>query len=597
MGLELTGANAFRVRAHERAARAIEEHAGELAALSKQALMAIDGIGEGTASKALELIETGRIAEHDELWSRIPRGLLEVMRVPGLGPKSVKILWEQGGVTDLTSLKAKLAEGALAALPRMGEKTLRNIAEAVAFMERAGGRRRIGEAMPIAEAIIAVLRRVPGAGAIEFAGSLRRGRETIGDIDIVASGDDAAALARRFVSMPSVERVLAEGATKCAVRLDAGIQADLRLVHASVHGAALLYFTGSKEHNIALRERAISMGMRLNEYGLFPDDGDPRPPQERGIAPVAAATEASIYRALDLEWIPPELREDRGELEGPIPRLVELEDIRCELHAHTRASDGALSIDELIEAAKSRGFHAIAITDHSRSSVQAGGLSPDRLLEHIEAVRAAGLRHPQIRVLAGSEVDIHADGTLDYEDALLARLDIVVASPHAALRQDPERATQRLIRAVSHPLVHILGHPTGRLINEREGLAPDIAAVAAAAAQHRTALEVNANDWRLDLRDLHVRIAVDAGCSIAINCDVHGRSNFDMLRYGVLTARRGWLPKDRCINALDAAGLDAWLRGKRAGAAVASGAPTIDAPAAAGAEPAPSHGRRRGRSA
>lgn len=568
VALELTGANPFKVRAHDKAARIIEELPQDLATVSAEELTAIDGIGAGTAAKIREFVESGRIAEHDELWATIPVGLLEVMRVPGLGPKSVKTLWEKGGVVDLATLKAGIENGSLAALPRVGAKTLANIAEAIAFMERSGGRKRIGQALPVAEAIVALLRTVKGAGEIEYAGSLRRGRETIGDIDIVGSGRDPEAIAKRFVTMTGVERVLAEGATKCAVRLDAGLQVDLRLVEPDVHGAALLYFTGSKEHNVALRERAIAMGFRLNEYGLFrekPGDRDDRPPQERGEIPVAAKTEESIYRALELPWIPPELREDRGELTTPIPDLVTLADIRSELHAHTTASDGALTIDELVEAAETRGFHTIAITDHSRSSVQANGLSPERLLEHIEAVKAAAARHPKMQVLVGSEVDIHVDGTLDYDDELLAMLDIVIASPHASLRQDPEKATQRLIRAVSHPLVHILGHPTGRLVNEREGLAPDIEAVAREAAAHGTALEINANDWRLDLRDTHVRVAVEAGCDIAINCDVHGRGNFDMLRYGVLTARRGWLPKVRCVNALDAGGLRAWLGRKRRG--------------------------------
>lgn len=565
-GHELRGESVFRVRANEKVARILESLPLEAATLSLEALMAIEGIGEGSAHKIREFAEHGRIAEHDELWKALPKGLLGVMAVPGLGPKTVKLLWEKAGVTDLASLRAKLADGSLEALPRMGAKTLQNIRDAVAFMEKSGGRMRLGDALPLAESIVAILRKVKGAKEVEYAGSLRRGRETIGDIDILASGSDPAALAKAFLSLPTIDKVLVKGETKCSVRLEAGVQVDLRVVDHAAFGAALLYFTGSKEHNVRLRERALAKGLTLNEYGLFKEDGDPTPPQQRGIKPVVAESEASIFKALGLDWIPPELREDRGEIDAAahhrLPKLIELAEIKAELHAHTIASDGALSIDELVGEAKRRGFHTIAVTDHSRSSVQANGLSAERLREHIEAVHAARARHPEITVLAGSEVDILADGHLDYDDELLKLLDLVVASPHAALRQEPAKATARLIKAVSHPHVHILGHPTGRLINDREGLSPDIVAIAKAAAKSGTALEVNANDWRLDLRDTHVKAAVDAGCLIAINCDVHGRSNFDLLRYGVTTARRGWLEAEQCVNAWGKEKLAKWVGGK-----------------------------------
>jgi DNA polymerase (family 10) len=339
---------------------------------------------------------------------------------------------------------------------------------------------------------------------------------------------------------------------------------DLRIVDEAVFGAALLYFTGSKRHNVVLRERAARAGLRLNEYGLFPDDGEEAPPQTRGVPPVAADTEQAIYAALDLPWIPPELREDRGEFEfgDDLPALVELGDIRSELHAHTRASDGRLTIEQLAAAAAARGFHTVAVTDHSQSSIQANGLSPERLRAHVRAVREADARIDGIRILAGTEVDILADGHLDYDDELLAELDIVVASPHTSLRQDPEEATARLVRAVSHPHVHILGHPTGRMLGRREGLHPDMRAVVAAAAEHDTALEINANELRLDLRDVHVQAAVEAGALVSINCDTHRAENLDQFRYGVLTARRGRLTAARCLNTWPRADLLAWLARK-----------------------------------
>lgn len=570
--LELRGESVFRVRANEKVARILEDLPQEVAGKSLAELMAIEGVGEASARKILEFSESGRMAEHESLWAELPCGLLEVMKVPGLGPKTVKLLWEQAGVTDLASLRAKLAAGSLTGIPRMGEKTLQNIREAIEFMERAGGRARLGHALPMAESIVALLQSTEGAERVEYAGSLRRGRETIGDIDILACGRSAAALAGRFLAMPQIDRVLVRGETKCSVRLAAGVQVDLRVVDRACFGAALLYFTGSKEHNVRLRERALAKGLTLNEYGLFKEDGDPSPPQARGIEPIAAASEEEIFGVLGLEWIPPELREDRGEIaaaaERALPSLIEVADIKAELHAHTTASDGAMTIDELIGEAQRRGVHTIAVTDHSRSSVQANGLSPERLRDHIAAVHAARSRHPGITVLAGSEVDILADGSLDYEDELLALLDIVVASPHSALRQDSAKATERILRAVRHPLVHIIGHPTGRLIGDREGLAPDLPAIAKAAAEAGTALEINANDWRLDLRDTHVKAAVDAGCLLAINCDVHGRSNFDLLRYGVLTGRRGWLSAKGCVNCWSGAALHAWLRRGRDGNAV-----------------------------
>ncbi|NNM24712.1 MAG: DNA polymerase/3'-5' exonuclease PolX [Phycisphaerales bacterium] len=567
--LELTGANRFRVIAHDRVAQALKDLPDDVAKLvdDPARLEGIEGIGTKSAKKIIEYVRTGKITEYEELLDVVPEGLLEVRRIPGLGPKTVKLLWEQGGVTDLPSLQAALDAGTLESLPRMGAKTLENIRASIGFMSRAGRRTRIGKAMPIAEAIVERLRAVPGTERVEFTGSLRRGRETIGDLDVLASSTDPHGLSEVFRSMDGVEQILVAGDTKSSVRLAAGLQADLRVVDATAYGAALLYFTGSKPHNVALRERAIKRGYRLNEYGLFPDDGEETPPQQRGIAPVVSATEASIYEKLELPYIPPPLREDRGELAEPPPELIDVGDVRAELHAHTIASDGRLTIELLVAEAKRRGYDTIAITDHSRSSVQANGLSDDRLRTHIAAVRDVAAQTDGIRVLAGSEVDILTDGRLDYDDELLSELDIVVASPHAALTQDTEKATRRLLAAIEHPLVDIVGHPTGRVIGRRGGLEPDLPTLVAAAAEHDTALEVNANSRRLDLRDTHVRAVVEAGGLIAINTDAHGVEDFDQLRYGVLTAQRGWLTADRCINTWAPEAIGAWLARRRGVAA------------------------------
>jgi DNA polymerase (family 10) len=565
-GLELQGANVFRVNAHRNVARVLREMTDDVSDLAADVknLTAIDGIGAGSAAKIKEYVDTGHVQEYEQLFQEIPRGLLDVLKISGLGPKTVKVMWEQGDVTDMQSLEAKLEDGTLEGLPRMGAKSIKNIQEAVAFAKRAAQRTRLGDTIPIAEQIIDHLKAtVEGLGPIEYAGSLRRGQETIGDIDILAAATKSEPLVEAFTSMPEVTGVLAAGTTKCSVRLEADIQVDLRIIDQEAFGAALLYFTGSKQHNVVLRERAVKKQMRLNEYGLFPDDGEEAPPQTRGIEPLAAQSEQAIYESLGLPWIAPELREDRGEFRNQLPDLIELEDVKSELHAHTRASDGHMSIDELAQAARARGFHTIAVTDHSVSSVQANGLDPDRLRRHIDAIREADARTEGISILAGSEVDILIDGSLDYQDDLLAQLDVVVASPHVSLKQEAAVATARVLAAIEHPLVHIIGHPTGRVINRRPGLPLDINAIVAAAAEHDTALEINASTMRLDLRDVHVRAAVDAGARIAINTDAHSRGDFEQLRYGVMTARRGWLAAEGCVNTWTKKRLDAWLRNKR----------------------------------
>ncbi len=569
--LELLEANRFRINGYQRVSRVLKDLTEDIAGLvdensgsAVKRLATFDGIGKGSAEKIVELVTTGKMAEHQELLAKVPAGLFDVLGIPGIGPKAATLMWKDLGITSLADLKARLDSPELARLPRMGAKTIENIKKAIEFREKAGDRVPLGVARPIALRLRDELRNVPGVQRLEFAGSLRRGRETIGDLDFLAACDDPEAIRERFTTLPEVTQVLARGETKSSVRLETGgavLQADLRIVPQQVYGAALMYFTGSKEHNVRLREIAIKQQRRLNEYGLF--EGTEERPQDHGAAPVAASDEESIYVALGLSYVPPELREDRGELDGEPPRLIELTDIQSELHAHTVASDGKMTIDELAECAKRHGYHTLAVTDHSKSSVIAGGLSEERLLAHIDAIREADARMDGIKILAGAEVDILPDGELDYDDEILARLDVVVASPHASLGQDPKTATQRLLRAIRHPLVHIVGHPTGRIINRREGLSPDMNALFEAAVEHDTALEVNANWRRLDLRDNHLRHALEVGCRIAINTDTHRAEQMDFLIYGILTARRAGLTAASCINTWPAEELHAWLGSKR----------------------------------
>ncbi|MFA7235958.1 MAG: DNA polymerase/3'-5' exonuclease PolX [Phycisphaeraceae bacterium] len=558
--LELTGANRFRVIAYQRAARAIKDLAADLNTLvaTPRKLIEIPGVGKDLARQISEFISHGKLKEHDDLIASVPPGVLQMMQIPGVGPKTAATLWHDAGITTLDQLKQKLHTGELADLPRMGEKILANIAHSLAFVESASQRVRLGQAQPVAAWFVQQLRQLSGVQQCDFAGSLRRGRDTIGDIDLLVAvqPDALPGVADAFKKLEPVASVIAAGPTKISVRLASNMQVDLRLIQPDQYGAALAYFTGSKEHNVALRQRAIKKKMRLNEYGLW-----------QGETSVAAASESDIYDKLDLPFIPPELRENRGEIAAAendtLPQLVTVKDIHCELHAHTRASDGKLTIEELAAVAKERGFHTLAITDHSVSQAQARGLDAHRLEEHIAAVHEARKHIKGITLLAGSEVDILADGKLDYPNSLLKQLDIVVASPHNALSQDPRKATERLLKAIEHPYVNIIGHPTGRLIGKREGLSPDMAALIQAAAETGTALEINSNPWRLDLRDTHARAAIEAGVLLAIDTDAHSANDFDNLRYGVLTARRAWAEPQHIVNCMTAAKLKTWLAQKR----------------------------------
>ncbi|MFG0247961.1 MAG: DNA polymerase/3'-5' exonuclease PolX [Phycisphaeraceae bacterium JB051] len=551
----------FRINAYAKAARVIGELPTDLGEIGAEvALLAkIDGIGKSTASKIAEFLDTGKIKAHDEVMARIPHGLLDLLQISGLGPKTVGLMWSQAGIESLDDLKEKLKTDELTKLPRMGQKSLDKIRKSIAFMESTGGRVNIGKALPIAQWFVEQLQSLDEVKQAQYAGSLRRGKETIGDIDVLvaASEDDSKTISDFFVQLPGVTEVLAQGQTKSSVRTEHGVQVDLRIVEPDHFGAALMYFTGSKEHNVAMRQRAIKMGMSLNEYALTRDD-----------KPVAAKSEEDVFKALDLAWVAPEMREDHGELtlaeKDKLPKLIEVADIKAELHAHTTASDGIWSIEQYADFAIDRGFHTIAITDHSKGQAQANGLNEKRLVEHIEKIRAAAKKYEgKLTILAGSEVDILADGTLDYADDLLAELDVVVASPHAALTQDPKTATARLLKAVENPYVTIMGHPTGRLINRREGLSPDMGKLIDAAKERGIALEINANHWRLDLRDSHARLAIESGVMLAIDTDAHGPGDMDELEYGILTARRAGATADNVINCMSQTALAKWLKSTR----------------------------------
>ncbi len=579
--LELTGANKFRVNAFARAARAVESQSKDLSKLDDKELIAIDGIGKGIASVIRELAGSGKVAELEELRKEVPAGLADVLDIQGLGPKTVRLMWQDLGITDREGLKKAIDDGSILTLPRMGEKTVENIKQALTFASKSNDRLALGIAAPIADALVERMKDVKGVKQCAFAGSLRRGRDTIGDIDILVSTTNPKEAAKAFCESDDVLQVIARGESKCSVRIavsgKAGrwkpdgkapptVGADLKIVPDASFGAALMYFSGSKEHNVRLRERALKKGMTLNEYGLFPEDkSTTESPQSRGIKAIASKTEEAVYTKLGLPFIPPEIREDAGELDlEETPGLIELADIKSDLHAHTTASDGVMSLYELVQCAIDRGFHTIAVTDHSKSSVQAGGLSVERLRAQRDEIEKARKHFgKKITILAGSEVDILADGSLDYDDEILAWLDIVVASPHAALSQDTKAATKRLLKAIEHPNVNIIGHPTGRLINRRKGLEPAMDEIIAAAIEYDTALEINAHWMRLDLRDTHVRAAVEAGCKIAIDCDDHAPEDFDNLRYGIATARRGWLAPEQCVNAWTAKKLHNWLSKKR----------------------------------
>ena len=560
--------NSFRVLGTRKVARIIEDLPEDVKTLQDQnRLEQTPGIGKSTVDKISEFLRTGHISEFEELAGRVPAGVLEMLAISSVGVKTAHQLWKEAGITSVAELKKHLVEGTMPKLKGFGEKKQLKIRQNMEFMEEAGKRIGIGWALPLAEAYCDTVAKVTGVSQVQYCGSLRRGKETIGDIDILVCSEAEAVptITAAILAHEQTQQTVGAGETKISIRTRAGLQVDFRIVAAQHWGAALQYFTGSKEHNVRLRELAIKRGLKLNEWGLFRDQQS-----------VAGENEPGIYTALELAWLPPEMREDRGEIElaglmykrlrgesikvtdsrleylaRDIPALwpvLQLSDMRGDLHSHTTASDGHCSIDDMIAEAKRRGYEYFAITDHSKSQVQANGLRVDRLMEHIKAIHAAAAKVKGITILAGSEVDILADGSLDYPDEVLQQLDWVVASPHSALSQESEAATARLIRAAANPLVDVIGHPTGRLVGGRRGLEPDMKAVIMAAARSGVALEINSHDLRLDLRDIHARMAVEAAVPLCINTDAHQREDMDKMIYGILTARRAWAQPGNVIN-------------------------------------------------
>jgi DNA polymerase (family 10) len=546
----------FKAAAYDRAKRSVEsypERIEDVARDPNRKLTDIPGIGEDLAKKISELIETGQSRYHQEQLAKIPRSLLDLLQLQTVGPQKVRLFYKELNIQSVDELEAAAQAGRLRNLPGMSVKSEENILKAVEVLRRAAGRFRLDTASEVAEELTAWLREFKAVEQVTPAGSLRRGRETVGDLDLLVTGRDHAGTAEHFVKFPGVAAILAKGEDKVSVKLQNDLQVDVRLLDRSAYGAALQYFTGSKEHNVALRDRAKRRGWKLSEYGLF-----------HGDKALASRTEEEIYAKLGLAWIPPELRENLGEIEaaekGELPKLVELRDIRGDLQMHTTASDGRASIEEMAGAAKQLGYRYILITDHSKAVTVANGLDEKRAREHIRRIHAARRKVEGIEIWAGSEVDVLGDGRLDYPDELLKQFDIVLVSVHSRMTMPAEEMTARLLRALENPFVRILGHPTGRQILKRDPFAFDLEKVFDAARKHHVILELNGNPERLDLCDRHVKLARDRGMKIIISTDAHAPEHFKLMRYGVTTARRGWMEKAGVLNTLPPEKLLAGLR-------------------------------------
>ena len=552
--LEIKSENPFKIRAYRNAAETVAHLGTPVATLSPDERRGIPGIGKDLATRIGELVDTGSSPYHQELLKEFPPTVLDLLRLQGVGPKTVALLYHGLGIHTLDELEAAARDGRIRALKGMGAKKEALILKALEERQRFAGRRLMAEGAEVAAALATALREHAPDAEITVVGSLRRGCETCGDLDIVAAGA-APTLMEAFTGYRLVERVLARGETKSSVLLWGGFQADLRRVGRENLGAALQYFTGSKAHNIALRDRAIGLGYKLNEYGLYrTDDG----------TLVAGADEEEIYRALGLSWIPPELRENRGEIEaaqaGTLPRLLAFEDLQGDLHMHTTATDGRADAATMARAAQAAGLRYIAITDHSQSLAMANGLDERRALAHAADVRALSDRLDDITLLAGIECDIRPDGSMDLADDCLAQLDIVIASVHSAFTMDESQMTDRVLRAIENPWVDVIGHPTGRLILKRDGYKLGLERIMRAAAAAGVALEINSQVDRLDLSDTHARMARDLGVKIIIDSDAHSPAGLAALRFGAVTARRAWLGPTDVLNTAPLSQFKASLR-------------------------------------
>lgn len=542
--LELKGENQFKIRAYKRAAHVIEQLSKELEIVIKSGidLKNIPGIGEAIAKKTTELLTTGKLGYYEGLKAEFPGGITLLMEIPGIGPKTAKRLAESG-IGSVEELEKAITEKQLTGIPGMGDKAAENILHQIQMFRRKDRRIPVGHVLPLVEEVLEALRAASNASNLTAAGSLRRFRETVGDIDLMGTADDPGHVIATFVTLPYIKEILSQGTTRASVILEGELQADLRMVEHEYFGSLLQYFTGSKEHNVLLRQRGQKQDLKLSEYGITD--------MSTGTLE-KFATEESFYARLGLQYIPPELREGQDEIEvaaqNALPELITVNDIKGDLHVHTEWSDGSDSIETMARAARDIGYQYIAITDHSGGRAIAHGLSAERLREQMKEIDRVNKKLDGIRLLKGIEVDIKADGSLDMPDDLLAELDIVVAAVHSGMNQSEEKMTARIIKALESPHVDIIAHPTCRLIGEREPVAVDMEAVFQAAAKYKKALEINAMPSRLDLKDIYVRRACELGVSLALGTDSHSSAHFQLMRFGVNVARRGWCTAGNVIN-------------------------------------------------
>ena len=545
--LEIKGENPFRIRAYRRAAQNIEGLPKSIEEIPKEELLKVPGIGQDLAGKIEEYLKTGKMQVHEELKHEIPEGLLTLLSVPGLGPKTSKLLYEKLKIKGLDDLERLASEHKLVGLPGIKEKTEENILKGIEMLKRGKERQPLGKVLPIANDILEHLTKKSPVDRIDLAGSLRRWKDTIKDIDILATSDNPKEVMKVFVHLPHVKDVLMHGTTKSTVIIHEDLQVDLRVVEKESYGAALAYFTGSKAHNIRLREMAMKKGLKINEYGIF---------REKDEKKIGGEKEEDVYKILELPYIPPELREDQGEIEaaqeGRLPKLVTADDIKGDLHVHSKWSDGSHTFEQLVDAARDYGYSYIAITDHSKGLGIARGLTGERLLEQKKEINAVNKKLKGFRIIHGIEVDIRSDGSLDISDDVLKELDIVVASIHSGFKQPRKQLTYRLVSAMKNPYVSIIAHPTGRLIGERDAYDVDMDEILTIAKKTGTAIEINAYPLRLDINDTYAKRAKEMGIPIVIATDTHVTNQFDYMRYGVSIARRGWLEKGDVLNTLEA---------------------------------------------
>lgn len=555
--LEFLGENPFKVAAYVKASRVLEDYPEDVAEVYRQkgleGLKAIPGIGDAMAKKIAEYLTTGKIQKYEEVLSQVPEGLLALMEVQGIGPKTLKLAYDRLGVRTPEDFRRVLEDGSLERLPGMGPKKVENIKKGLELYERMRERIPIGLAYPLVKGILEAMRELPWVEQISACGSFRRMKETVGDLDILCTGTEGEKIIERFVNLPGVTRVLAQGDTKGSAIFEDRYQVDLRVVPRESYGAALQYFTGSKQHNIHLRTIAKGIGLKISEYGVF-----------RGDQKIGGEAEEDVYRALGLLWIPPELREDWGEIEasqaGKLPNLVEYHQIKGDLHVHSRYSDGTMTLEDLLREAEARGWEYIGVCDHSQSAKYARGVEVERLRQKIDEIRELNQRSKGPKLLAGAEVDILPDGSLDYPEEVLRELDLVIAAIHSWRKE--EDVTPRILKAMENPYVHIIAHPTGRLLSSREGYRVDVDALIEGAQRTGTALEINAYYDRLDLNDVNVRKAKAKGVKLAIGTDAHNLGQLWMIELGVGVARRGWCEPEDVLNTLGYEELLRWTREK-----------------------------------